>query len=157
MKTSASYFACVIVTFAVFGLLCDSLQAQKRVDFRQELACNTLTPASMGGSSPKNPNLPVYRWLGAANVEVDYRDNIILVDAYYNMPPADPLGFTRDDISARPVRFLGNIDSTGWRISAKGLREALPSKRNTIRMHWDERAGTEGAKRRRQSLKEDWN
>jgi hypothetical protein len=82
------------------------------VDFRQEPACQTLTPTSMGGPAPKNPNLMVLRWLGASNHELDYRGTIILINAYYQRtPPAHPLGFTRDDVKKANAVFIGHAHS----------------------------------------------
>lgn len=99
-----------VVGLVAFALLIPTGVAQKRsIDFMQEPACQTLTPTSMGGPAPKNPNAMVLRWLGASNHELAYRNSVILFDAYYQRtPPARPLGFTRDDIKKANAFFIGH-------------------------------------------------
>lgn len=75
----------------------------------QEAPCQTLTPAATGGPMPKNPAVVVLRWLGASNHELAFRDNVFLLDAYYDRtPPARPLGFTRTDIKRANAIFIGH-------------------------------------------------
>ena len=82
---------------------------QSRTDFLQEPACQTLQPAATGGAMPKNPAVMVLRWLGAANHEIAYRGQVILLDAYYERtPPARPLGFTRADVNRADAIFIGH-------------------------------------------------
>jgi L-ascorbate metabolism protein UlaG (beta-lactamase superfamily) len=92
------------------ALLATSVSAQRRgVDFRQEPACQTLTTTSMGGPAPKTPTVMVWRWLGASNHELAYRDTVILINAFYRRtPPARPLGFTRDDIKKASAIYVGH-------------------------------------------------
>jgi L-ascorbate metabolism protein UlaG (beta-lactamase superfamily) len=47
----------------------------------REPACNTLMPVAAGGPRPANPDVAVIRFLGVANYELAYRDNVILLDA----------------------------------------------------------------------------
>ena len=47
----------------------------------QEPACQSLVPTAAGGPPPQNPDVLVLRFLGVANYELAYRDNVILLDA----------------------------------------------------------------------------
>ena len=47
----------------------------------REPACQSLMPAAAGGPRPVNPDVVVLRFLGVANYELAYRDNVILLDA----------------------------------------------------------------------------
>src|SRR5512145_1522261 len=47
----------------------------------KEPACQTLVPTAAGGPRPQNPDVIVLRFLGVANYELSYRDNVILLDA----------------------------------------------------------------------------
>ena len=74
-----------------------------------EPACHTLTLAAAGGAIPKDPSVLVLRWLGASNLELAYRDSVILLNAFYQRtPPARPLGFSRDDIKRADAIFIGH-------------------------------------------------
>jgi len=50
-------------------------------------ACQSLTPVSAGGPAPKDPNTVVVRWLSFTNYEVAFRDNVFLLDAYFDQTP----------------------------------------------------------------------
>src|SRR5688572_9502597 len=84
-------------------------QNASRIDFAQEPACQSLTPVSMGGPAPRSPNLIVVRYLGSSNHEVAYRDTVLLLNAHYaRVPPARPLGFTRDDVKNADAILVGH-------------------------------------------------
>jgi len=103
--------AVVILGAMSLAVVASTASAQQRggIDFFQEPACQTLTPTSMGGPPPKSPNLMVLRWLGAANHEVAYRDNVMLLDAYYERAsPGRSLGFGRDDIKKATAVYVGH-------------------------------------------------
>jgi L-ascorbate metabolism protein UlaG (beta-lactamase superfamily) len=75
----------------------------------QEPACQTLTLASTGGPMPKNPSVMVLRWLATSNFEIAYRDNVILLDAYYDRAPsARPLGFDYKTIKKATAIIIGH-------------------------------------------------
>src|SRR5579872_431103 len=75
----------------------------------QEAACQTLTLSSTGGPLPKNANVMVLRWLATSNYEIAYRDNIILLDAYYDRAPsARPLGFDYKTIKKATAIIIGH-------------------------------------------------
>jgi hypothetical protein len=52
-----------------------------------EPACQSLTPASVGGPLPNDQNLMVLRFLGVANYELTYRGQVILLDAGIELLP----------------------------------------------------------------------
>ena len=56
----------------------------------QDPACQLLTPVSAGGPLPKSRETVVIRWLGHTNYELVYRDNVFLLDAYYDRVPRKP-------------------------------------------------------------------
>lgn len=83
-------------------------QAQRSA-LTQEPACQTLNPASTGGPMPKDRNVLVLRWLATSNFEIAYRDNVFLLDAYYDRtPPARPLGFNFKDMKKATAIFVGH-------------------------------------------------
>src|SRR5882672_757614 len=114
----ASAAALILATVATVG-------AQKHgADFAKEPACQTLTPASMGGPAPKDKDVMVWRWFGASNHELDYRNQVILINAFYQRtPPARPLGFTRDDIKKADAIYVGHAHSD---VDGVGFPEVVP-------------------------------
>lgn len=51
----------------------------------------------------------VWRWLGAANHELAYRDSVILLNAYYQrIPPGRDLGFRREDVGRATAILVGH-------------------------------------------------
>ena len=54
---------------------------------QQDPACQSLTPVSAGGPAPKDPNTVVVRWLSFTNYELAYRDQVFLLDTYFDQPP----------------------------------------------------------------------
>jgi L-ascorbate metabolism protein UlaG (beta-lactamase superfamily) len=75
----------------------------------QEPACQTLALSSTGGPMPKGQNVLVLRWLATSNFELAYRDNIILLDAYYDRAPsARPLGFDYKTIKKATAIIIGH-------------------------------------------------
>lgn len=100
------------VVFLFLLLMYSMLSAQNRTaSLSQEAACQTLTPAGAGGPMPKDPAVLVVRWLGNANVELAYRDTVILMDAYYDVPREFPLGLTRQDFKRANAILIGHAHS----------------------------------------------
>lgn len=74
-----------------------------------EPACQSLTPAAVGGPMPKDASVIVLRWLGTSNHEIAYRDTVVLLDAYYERGPRSrPLGFKREDVKRADAIFIGH-------------------------------------------------
>ena len=74
-----------------------------------EPACRSLTPAAAGGPMPHSASVVVVRWMGVANMEVAYRDQVILLDAYYERPPRmHPIGVSREDLTRADALFIGH-------------------------------------------------
>ena len=87
-KTSIVTLVLIASLFAIVP------RAQRQASLESEAACRTLDLASINAPAPKNPNVVVMRWLATSNFEIAYRDNIFLLDAFYDRtPPARPLGF----------------------------------------------------------------
>ena len=79
------------------------------VDFEREPACQSRTPAAMGGPAPVSPNVIVVRYLGSSNHEIAYRDTVLLLNAHYaRVAPARPLGFTRDEVKKADAILVGH-------------------------------------------------
>lgn len=82
--------------------------AQTTPALASDPACQSMRLASTGGPMPRK-GVAVLRWLGAANHELTYGDNVFLLDAYYDRtPPARPLGFNKDDINRATAIFVGH-------------------------------------------------
>jgi len=101
-----------VVVLAMSAAFVPELAAQQQrrgTDFAQEPACQTLTPASMGGAAPKGQNVVVMRYLGASNHEIAYRDRVVLFNAYYTrVAPGRPLGFTKEDVKKADAIVVGH-------------------------------------------------
>lgn len=77
--------------------------------FVREAACHTLNLASAGGPAPADRNVFVLRWLATSNYEIAYRDNVFLLDAYYDRAaPARPLGFDFRALKRATAIFIGH-------------------------------------------------
>ena len=99
----------VAVLFVMCGVPARADAQGKGANLASEAACQSLTPTSMGGPSPKSRDVMVWRWLGASNHELAYRNSVILMNAYYQRtPPARPLGFSRDDVKKANAIYVGH-------------------------------------------------
>src|SRR6185437_6829860 len=78
-----------------------------------EPACQTLTPALIGGPVPSaSSDTAVLRWLGTANYEVAYKGKVFLFDTYYDRPGRTrPIGFKVDQVKRADVIFIGHAHS----------------------------------------------
>ena len=71
-------------------------------------ACRSLTPVATGGPLSPDGTLSI-RWLGTTNFELAYRDQVILLDAYYERGPRNrPLGFAPSDVKRADAIFIGH-------------------------------------------------
>jgi len=107
----------LVGTTAAAALTFMASAALAKVNFAKEPACQTDTPTSQGGPAPIDRDLLVIRWLGTANEEFVFRDQVILHDVYYSqyaIPPARPLGFGVKDVQKVSVILIshGHIDHT---------------------------------------------
>jgi hypothetical protein len=57
-----------------------------------EDACHSLTLASTGDPTLKDPKILLLRWLGFSTYELVYGDKIILLDNYYDRGPRFAIG-----------------------------------------------------------------
>ncbi|HUH65005.1 MAG TPA: MBL fold metallo-hydrolase [Syntrophales bacterium] len=68
-----------------------------------------LLPACAGGVMPNDPDLLIIRWLGTANIELSYRGQIILLNAFIDRGPRHfPIGIVSEQISRLNAIFLGH-------------------------------------------------
>ena len=74
-----------------------------------EAACQTLTPAAVGGPTPKDPNHVVIRWFGNMNYEIATRDAVLLMNAYYERVPNLPaMEFEPNDVRKADAILVGH-------------------------------------------------
>jgi L-ascorbate metabolism protein UlaG (beta-lactamase superfamily) len=97
---------------AIVGALIGALMASGAA-LAAEPACQTLTPALVGGPVPAAASdTVVMRWLGTANYEVAYKGKVYLFDTYYDRPGRTrPIGFTVDQVKRADVIFIGHAHS----------------------------------------------
>jgi L-ascorbate metabolism protein UlaG (beta-lactamase superfamily) len=78
-----------------------------------EPACQTLTPAIVGGPVPAaSSDTVVMRGLGTANYEIDYKGKVFLMDTYFDRPGRTrSLGFKVDQVKRADVIFIGHAHS----------------------------------------------
>ncbi len=71
--------------------------------------CSDLTPALVGGHVPSDASRLTVRWLGCTNYELAYRDQVILLDTYYDRGPRNrPIGFTPAQVRRADAIFIGH-------------------------------------------------
>jgi L-ascorbate metabolism protein UlaG (beta-lactamase superfamily) len=75
-----------------------------------EPACQTLTPALVGGPVPSvASDTAVLRWLGTANYEVAYKGKVFLFDTFYDRNGRTrSIGFKVDQVKRADVIFIGH-------------------------------------------------
>jgi len=75
---------------------------------RRHIACQTLETAVAGGPSPSASTI-VLRWLGTANFEVAYEDQVILLDAFFDRGPRNrSIGVTAEQIKHVNLILIGH-------------------------------------------------
>ena len=71
-------------------------------------ACRSLALAATGGPLPPDGTLSI-RWLGTTNFEIVYRDQVLLLDTYYDRGPRNrPIGFASRDVKRANAIFIGH-------------------------------------------------
>ncbi len=95
---------------SLLTLIGTSVAAQgAKAPMRQDPACQSLTPVSAGGPAPKNAETVVVRWLGMMNYELAYRDQVFLLNAYFDrLPHSHPIGVMPADIKKATAIFVGH-------------------------------------------------
>jgi hypothetical protein len=72
-------------------------------------ACKSLVPAAMGGPMPGDKNTIVLRWLSTSNYELAFRDQVILLDAYFEQGPRSrPTGIVPNEVKKTDAIFVGH-------------------------------------------------
>lgn len=107
---TASMRFCILLCLCAMALSPAVLDAQTpRETLRQDPACQLLTPVSAGGPLPKSQETVVIRWLGHTNYELVYRDNVFLLDAYYErVPRSHRIGVTPQEFKKATAIFIGH-------------------------------------------------
>ena len=105
--------AIIVVSSMWIALPCIAAE-QQSMDPRfaplpQEDACRSLTLASTGGPTLKDPKILAVRWLGFSTYELVYGDQIILLDNYYDRGPRYRyLGFKASDVKRANLILVGH-------------------------------------------------
>ena len=74
-------------------------------------ACRTLQPTAMGGPPPPISTI-VLRWLGTANYELAYGNQVVLLDAYFDRGPRNrSIGLTAQGIKHADLILIGHAHS----------------------------------------------
>lgn len=71
-------------------------------------ACASLVPAALGGPVPSDRNVISLRWLGCACFELVYRNQVILLDAWYDRPLCRDIGFAPPQVVRADTIFIGH-------------------------------------------------
>jgi L-ascorbate metabolism protein UlaG (beta-lactamase superfamily) len=109
-RTRRTLFAAFILAYSLSlpGLADDDRNGDQLISNSESPACRSLTPAALGGSLPPR-SLIALRWLGTANFEIAYDNQVILLDAYYDRGPRNrPIGFTPDQVTRADAIFIGH-------------------------------------------------
>jgi L-ascorbate metabolism protein UlaG (beta-lactamase superfamily) len=70
---------------------------------------STLVQTSAGGPAPAGADTLTVRWLGCSNHEIAFRDQVILLDAWYDRGPRNrPLGFAPQDVTRADLIINGH-------------------------------------------------
>ncbi len=120
-------------TIAVFCSICIALPCiaaeQESMDPRfapqpQEEACRSLTLASTGGPTLKDPKILAVRWLGFSTYELVYGGQIILLDNYYDRGPRYRyLGFKAADVKRANLILVGHGHSDHMSDTARTIAQ----------------------------------
>ncbi len=98
-----------LILVGIFVLVASTAAAEQGpFDFQQK-ACQSYTPAMIGGPLSQDSHLLTVRWLGTVNLELTYKGKVILLSAYYDRGPRMPsIGFTPDQVIRADYIFLGH-------------------------------------------------
>ncbi len=70
--------------------------------------CNNLVPAAVGGPMPADRNVISLRWLGCACFELVYRNQVILLDAWYDRPLCRDIGMAPQEVKRANLIVIGH-------------------------------------------------
>ena len=70
--------------------------------------CGGLVPAALGGPVPMDRNMISLRWLGCACFELVYRNQVILLDTWYDRPLCRDIGFTPEQVTRADLIIIGH-------------------------------------------------
>lgn len=71
-------------------------------------SCSSLVPAAVGGPTPADRNVISLRWLGCACFELVFRDQVILLDAWYDRPLCRDIGLTPQQVVRANLIAIGH-------------------------------------------------
>ena len=98
-----------VLAGAPFVLSAGVSSAQPVGDLADDPTLGTLVPTALGGPTPARADTLTIRWLGCANHELAFRDQVILLDAWYDRGPRNRrLGFTPDDVQQADLILNGH-------------------------------------------------
>jgi hypothetical protein len=97
------YTTAFLIGTAILAVLASSAGAQPAD------ACKSLIPAAMGGPMPGDKNTIALRWLSTSNYELAFRDQVILLDAYFDQGPRSrPTGIVPGEVKKTDAIFIGH-------------------------------------------------
>ena len=70
--------------------------------------CTSLVPAAAGGPMPSDRDVISLRWLGCACFELAYRNQVILLDTWYDRPLCRDIGLTPRQVVRADTIFIGH-------------------------------------------------
>jgi L-ascorbate metabolism protein UlaG (beta-lactamase superfamily) len=110
MRIVTALLSAIVLTMVLTAAPALEAQGTNGAALAADPACQTLTPASAGGTLPRGRSVVVLRWLGIANYELSYRGNVLLLDAAWSRvaPPARPVGFGVADAKRANAIFIGH-------------------------------------------------
>lgn len=71
-------------------------------------ACTSLVPAAAAGLMPSDQNVISLRWLGCACFELVFRNQVILLDAWFDRPLCRDIGLTPQQVVRANAIFIGH-------------------------------------------------
>ena len=71
-------------------------------------ASTSLVPAAAGGPVPSSRNALSVRWLGCSCFELVFRDQVILLDTWYDRPLCRDIGLTPSQVTRANVILIGH-------------------------------------------------
>jgi L-ascorbate metabolism protein UlaG (beta-lactamase superfamily) len=90
------------------GVAASAARAGER-DRNERNPCESLAPAAAGGPVPRDDDRLVVRWLGTTNYELSFRNQVILLDTYYDRGPRNrPIGLMPGQVTRADAIFLGH-------------------------------------------------
>jgi L-ascorbate metabolism protein UlaG (beta-lactamase superfamily) len=88
---------------------CAALWGQPSASQPRDVPCSVARLAAAGAPFPADPDTLAVRWTGYSNFELAFRNQVILLDAYFDRGSIyPPLGFTAADLSRANVILIGH-------------------------------------------------